>query len=161
MLLNFCFSPVNLPYISLRISQRTQKEQFLSSFTAFKLFLLSLVFKSLIMIYLDMNFFGFILLRFPQLLDLQVCVCVCVCVCVYVYVCVFSCVQFFATPWTVAHQAPLQWGFPGKNPGVDSHFLLQRIFPSQGSNSCLFCLLHWQMDSYQLHHLGLYLLPNV
>ena len=35
-------------------------------------------------------------------------VCVCVCVCV----CVFSCVQLFETPWTVAHQAPLSMGFP-------------------------------------------------
>ena len=27
------------------------------------------------------------------------------------YVCVLSPVQFFATPWTVAHQAPLAMGF--------------------------------------------------
>ena len=33
----------------------------------------------------------------------KLCVCVCVCVCV----CTLSCVQLFATPWTVAHQAPL------------------------------------------------------
>ena len=26
------------------------------------------------------------------------------------------------------------WGFPGKNTGVDCHFLLQRIFPTQESN---------------------------
>ena len=31
----------------------------------------------------------------------------CVCVCVYFCVCVLSCVQFFATSWTVACQAPL------------------------------------------------------
>ena len=31
------------------------------------------------------------------------------------------------------------WNFPGKNTGVDCHFLLQRIFPTQGSNqtSCI------------------------
>ena len=29
-----------------------------------------------------------------------------------------------ATPWTVAHQAPLSKGFPGKNTGVGCHFLL-------------------------------------
>ena len=34
------------------------------------------------------------------------------------------------------------------------HFLLQGIFLTQGSNSCLLCLLHWQMDSLPLHHLG-------
>ena len=33
------------------------------------------------------------------------------------------------------------WGFPGKNPGVCCHFLLQGIFWIQGSNPCLFCLL--------------------
>ena len=32
-------------------------------------------------------------------------------ICVYVYVYVLRCVQFFATPWTVAHQAPLSMGF--------------------------------------------------
>ena len=31
----------------------------------------------------------------------------------------------FATPWAVAHQAPLSVGFPGKNTGVSCHFLLQ------------------------------------
>ena len=35
------------------------------------------------------------------------CVCVCVCVCVYAV----SRVRLFATPWTVAHQAPLSTGF--------------------------------------------------
>ena len=38
----------------------------------------------------------------------------------------------FATPWTVAHQAPLYWDFPGKNTGVGCHFLLQGIFLTQG-----------------------------
>ena len=36
----------------------------------------------------------------------------------------FSRVPLFATPWTVAHQAPL-WDSPGKNTGVGCHFLLQ------------------------------------
>ena len=39
---------------------------------------------------------------------LNVCVCVCVCVCVYE---LLSHVQLFATPWTVAYQAPLSMGF--------------------------------------------------
>ena len=30
---------------------------------------------------------------------------------------------------------------PGKNTGVGCHFLLQGIFPTQGSNLCLLCLL--------------------
>ena len=40
---------------------------------------------------------------------------------------------------------------PGKNTGVGCHFLLQGIFPTQGSNPHL---LHWQVDSLPLHHLG-------
>ena len=34
----------------------------------------------------------------------------------------------------VAHQAPLSMEFSSKNTGVGSHFLLQEIFPTQGSN---------------------------
>ena len=33
------------------------------------------------------------------------------------------------------------WDSPSKNTGVGCHALLQRIFPTQGSNSCLLCLL--------------------
>ena len=40
--------------------------------------------------------------------------------------------------------------FPGKNTGVGCHFLLQGIFPTQGSNPHLRCLLHWQVDSLPL-----------
>ena len=40
--------------------------------------------------------------------------------------------------------------FPGKNTGVGCHFLLQGIFPTQGSNLCLLRLLHWQADSLPL-----------
>ena len=42
-----------------------------------------------------------------------------------------------ATPWSVACQAPLPWDSPDKNTGVDCHFLLQGIFPTQGSNQDL------------------------
>ena len=41
--------------------------------------------------------------------------------------------------------------FSDKNTGVGCQFLLQRIFLTQGSNSCV---LHWQVDSLPLHHLG-------
>ena len=41
--------------------------------------------------------------------------------------------------------------FPGKNTGVGCHFLLQGIFPTQGSNSCF---LHWQAGSLPLSHQG-------
>ena len=38
------------------------------------------------------------------------------------------------TSWTIFHQVPLSMDFPGKNTGVGCHFLLQGIFPTQGSN---------------------------
>ena len=41
---------------------------------------------------------------------------------------------------------------PGKNTGVCCHALLQGIFPTQGSNPRLGCLLHWQVDSLPLSH---------
>ena len=47
------------------------------------------------------------------------------------------------------------WDFPSKNTGVGCYFLLQGIFPTQGSNPCLLCLLlHWQVGSLPLSHLG-------
>ena len=42
------------------------------------------------------------------------------------------------------------WRFPGKNTGVGCHFLLQRIFLTQGSNLSPLYLLHWQADSFPL-----------
>ena len=56
----------------------------------------------------------------------------------------------FATPWTVAHQAPLSMDSPGKNTGVGCHFLLQGIILTQGLNPCLLHLLHWQASSLPL-----------
>ena len=48
----------------------------------------------------------------------------------------------------------VQWNIPGNNIGTGCHFLLQGMFTTQGSNTCLLCLLHWQMNSLPLHHLG-------
>ena len=50
-------------------------------------------------------------------------------------------VQPFVTPQTVATRLLSPWGFPGKNTGVGYHFLLQRMFLTQGSNPSLLCLL--------------------
>ena len=60
-----------------------------------------------------------------------------ICVC-----CALSCAWLFATPWTVAHQAPLFMDFSGRNTGMGHHFLLQGILPTQGStcNSCVSCI---------------------
>ena len=51
----------------------------------------------------------------------------------------------FATSWTLAHQAPLSMEFSRQECCSGCHFLVQRIFPIQGSN---LCLLHWQADSF-------------
>ena len=44
-----------------------------------------------------------------------------------------------------------QWDFPGNSPGVDCHFLLQGIFPTQGLN---LGLLHCRQTLYHLSHQG-------
>ena len=46
------------------------------------------------------------------------------------------------------------WDFPGKNTGVGCHFILQGIFPTQGTKPHLLHLLHWQVDSLPLYHQG-------
>ena len=43
-------------------------------------------------------------------------------------------------------------GYQARNTGVDCHFLLQGIFPDQGSN---LCLLHWLAGSLPLSHQGI------
>ena len=55
-----------------------------------------------------------------------------------------SCPRLFVTPWTVARQAPLSMGFSRREYGVGCHFLLWEVFPTQGLNPCLKCLLSWQ-----------------
>ena len=57
----------------------------------------------------------------------------------------FSDIGLFVTLWSVVHQAPLSMGFSRRE--YSSHLLLQGIFPTQKSNSRLFCLPHWQAGS--------------
>ena len=52
--------------------------------------------------------------------------------------------------WTISCQVALPWDSPGKNIGVGCPALLQGIFPTQASNPCLLCLLHWQAGSFPL-----------
>ena len=61
--------------------------------------------------------------------------------------CSHSVMSDSVTPWTIAHQDPLLWDFPGKNTGLGCHFFLQDVFPIQGLN---LSLLHWQADSSPL-----------
>ena len=64
----------------------------------------------------------------------------------------FCCIWLFVTLWTLATQTcpSLPMGFSSKNAGVNCYALLQGIFPTQGSNPRLLCLLHWQADSLTL-----------
>ena len=59
----------------------------------------------------------------------------------------FSHVRLFATPWTGAPRSSVRGILRGTNTGVGCYALLQRIFPTQGSNPRLFCLLHWHLES--------------
>ena len=59
--------------------------------------------------------------------------------------------RLFATPWTVANQAPSSWDFPGKHPGVGCHSFSRGIFPTQESN---LCLLNCRQTLYHLSHQG-------
>ena len=60
--------------------------------------------------------------------------------------------RLFATPWIVACTKLLHpWDFPGKSTGVGCYFLLQGIFPTQGSNPDL---SHCRQTLYHLSHQG-------
>ena len=52
-----------------------------------------------------------------------------------------SCVLLFVTLWTVACQAPLPMEFSRQEYWSGCYFLLQGIFPIQGLNTRLLCLL--------------------
>ena len=59
-------------------------------------------------------------------------------------------VRLFATPWTVAYEAPLFMAF-SKNTGVGCHFLLQGVSLTQESN---LGLPHCRQTLYHLSHQG-------
>ena len=55
---------------------------------------------------------------------------------------------------TVALQAPLSMRFSRQEYWGGLPLVAPRDLPTQGSNPCHLCLLHWQADSLWLHHLG-------
>ena len=69
--------------------------------------------------------------------------------CVFLLSCL-SCVWLCATLWTLVARLLYPRDSPGMNTEVGCHALLQGIFPTQGSNQCLLCLLHWQTGSLPL-----------
>ena len=67
--------------------------------------------------------------------------------------CVLSCfsrVRLFVTPWTVAYQATLSMVFSRQDYWSGLPFPSSGICPTQGSNPCLFYLLHCQAGSLPL-----------
>ena len=72
--------------------------------------------------------------------------------CTIIYKYVYACVcVLFATLWAVAQQASLSMGFPRKEYLSGLDFLLQQIFPPQGSN---LSLLRWQADFFTTESWG-------
>ena len=71
-------------------------------------------------------------------------ICTCVCVCVESHsLCPTLCdPKDCSLPGSSVH-----WDSLGKNTWVGCRALLHGIFPTQGLNPCLLCLLHWQVGS--------------
>ena len=69
---------------------------------------------------------------------------------IYMHICaqVLSHVYLFWTPQTVACQASLSMGFPSQEYWSGCHFLLEGIFPTQGLNPFLLCLLYFRQILY-------------
>ena len=57
------------------------------------------------------------------------------------------CIRLFVTLWTVSHQVPLSMGFSRQEYCSELPHPPPGIFPTQGSNLRLLCLLHWQEGS--------------
>ena len=67
----------------------------------------------------------------------------------HLFVCMFSVVSH--SLWSHGLQPTrllFLWDFSGKNTGTGCHSLLQEFFPTQGSNSCILCLLHCRCILY-------------
>ena len=75
----------------------------------------------------------------------------------YIYIYIYICSVMSDSLWPrglYPARFLCQWDSPNKNTGVGCHFLIQGMVLTQGLNSCLLCLLHWQMNSLPLASLG-------
>ena len=70
---------------------------------------------------------------------------------VYTYAFVYTlCIHTYVYTYTYVLSPFSQVHCPGKNTGVGCNALLQGIFPTQGLNLCLLCLMHCQEGSLSL-----------
>ena len=69
---------------------------------------------------------------------------------------VLCAVRLFVNPWTIAHEAPLSMGSPGKNTGVGSHALHQEsnwLSSKESTNSVRgFPFLHTQTSTVTMEN---------
>ena len=72
-----------------------------------------------------------------------------------IVVLMFSHVQLFVTPWTVAHSAPLSTGFSRQKYWSGLPCPPPGDLPNPGIEPTSLCLLHWQAGSLPLLHLGM------
>ena len=70
-------------------------------------------------------------------------------------------IRLFATPWTVAPQAPLSVGFSRQEYWSGLLCPPLGIFLTQEWNPCLLCLLHWQAGSLPLVPPGKPIMPSL
>ena len=69
--------------------------------------------------------------------------------CLFYCLCVLSLVyNSLRPPWTVPARLLCPCNFPGKNTGVNCHYLLQGIFSTRRLKLCLLHCLHRQVDFY-------------
>ena len=66
----------------------------------------------------------------------------------------FSHVQLFATPWTVAHQAPLSMVFSRQEYWSGLPFPPPGDLPDSGIEPAFLVSRHWHADSLPLRHMG-------
>ena len=104
---------------------------------------------------LTLNSWSNLYLFLYHCLSLNSLICSLACVCICAQSCLTLC-NPFATPLCNELQPTrllCPWDFSSNNTRVGCPFLLQGIFPTQGSNPRLLCLLDWQADCLPLSHL--------
>ena len=109
---------------------------------------------SAICIHISPLFYISFAFRSPQSTEQSSLCCVCVCVCACMRVCTCSVISDFLQShgWQPSRLL-CPWNFPGKNTGAGCHFLLRKIFLTQGPNLSLCASCIGRQILQQLCHL--------